>query len=342
MNGFENENILKLIFHNFPLFLNKQLFDLITNKLVNSIILRILNYKTIFKSIGKTNIMIESWDNLLDLPNNNISSLLNGKTLKEWDINNYTCIKSKPEEYPLSSFIIHPDGNIIVCSFNGIIKVFNPKDNLKCIKTVNLQDQKIFQRAYGFENLHRSSDDIICSVESMGLIVVLDYYNEFKYKGILLNRVNNNFQSLVFISWNKAACVSRYDESFKIWDLLQNECLAILQHNRPVTTLLFIDESNLLLSGSEDRTIKVWDMNDYQWIETLYVCTIVNCFLLLPNGYFVTADDDKKIKIWDLHGYRCLNVLSPNVEPFHIKSLKLLKDYRIACYFSEGIIIFDN
>jgi WD40 repeat protein len=344
MNGFENENILKLVFYNFPLFKNKQLFDLITNKLVNSIILRILNYKAIFKSMGKSNnIIIDGWDNLIDvLPNNNILSLLNGKTLKEWDINKYTCIKSKPAEYPISSFIIHPDGNIIICSFNGIIKVFNPKNNFKCIKTVNLQDQATFlQRAYGFENLHLRLDDIICSVESMNLIVVLDYCNEFEYKGILLTGVNN-IQSLAFISWNKIACVSKYTDCFKIWGLLQNECLAILEHRYYVTTLLFIDVSNLLLSGSRDKTIKVWDMNDYQCIKTIEVDTVVNCFLLLPNGYFVSAGDDEKIKIWDLYDYRCFNVLSLDVEPFHITSLKLLKDYRIACSFSKGIIIFDN
>ena len=62
-----------------------------------------------------------------------------------------------------------------------------------------------------------------------------------------------------------------------------------------------------LISGSRDKSIKIWDIfssicihslvGHDNWIRSLFV---------IPNGnYIISASDDKSIRIWDLKSGRC-------------------------------------
>jgi WD40 repeat protein len=95
-----NENIIKLIFDNFnPL---NNLLEKTTNKTITKIILSILNYNNMFKSIGKNQIILRGHNHwvrsLISLSENLILSASFDKTLRTWDINNYTCIATIVED----------------------------------------------------------------------------------------------------------------------------------------------------------------------------------------------------------------------------------------------------
>jgi WD40 repeat protein len=83
-------------------------------------------------------------------------------------------------------------------------------------------------------------------------------------------------------------------------------------HEGVVKTLLTTSNGNLL-SGSYDKTVKVWDCRmDYNLISTIIghdnaICSL----LLLPDNRIVSGSYNKTIRIWDLKsdGYKCIKIL---------------------------------
>jgi WD40 repeat protein len=72
------------------------------------------------------------------------------------------------------------------------------------------------------------------------------------------------------------------------------------------------------------------------------------CLLSLPNGYFVSGGVDGNIKIWDLCNYECINTIAQGFKVSSIKqsnSVKdgFMKDYRIiSCSKDESkIFVYD-
>jgi WD40 repeat protein len=108
-------------------------------------------------------------------------------------------------------------------------------------------------------------------------------------------------------------------------------------HQKSVLSLLFIEKYNLLLSGSADKAIKVWDTRSYDCVATIEDAHggEVKCLVWLPCGYF--ASSSGVIKVWDLIRFECINILKGHNDT--ITSLVLLKDNRIASASHNKIII---
>jgi WD40 repeat protein len=90
------------------------------------------------------------------------------------------------------------------------------------------------------------------------------------------------------------------------------KCLYRLKgHVNCVNDLLYIEKTQFLLSGSADRTIKVWDAsNNYDCIRTIDTGGICGKFFILKNGYFATTFlCEDKIRIWDSISFKCVNIL---------------------------------
>jgi F-box/WD-40 domain protein 7 len=104
--------------------------------------------------------------------------------------------------------------------------------------------------------------------------------------------------------------------------------------------LLYLANNNTLLSGSYDKTIKVWECNSYLCIKTITHDKGVRSFANLANGYFASGSSDKKIKIWDLMDYQCIATLEGHGSG--VISLLTLKDKRLVSGSSDKeIIIWD-
>lgn len=66
-----------------------------------------------------------------------------------------------------------------------------------------------------------------------------------------------------------------------------------------------------LISGSRDKTIKIWESKSGCCVITLLGHdNWVNDLAFHPNGkYLLSASDDKSIRIWDLSNGRCYKKL---------------------------------
>ena len=60
------------------------------------------------------------------------------------------------------------------------------------------------------------------------------------------------------------------DKTIRIWSLLNNELIKILEgHNDSILCLTISSDDNFLFSGSKDKTIRIWNLLEKKQISVL-------------------------------------------------------------------------
>jgi hypothetical protein len=134
---FENENILKLIMINYTHLNNKQIYNNLNNKMLNIIILKILEYKTMINSLGRSSLTFQYHSDyihyLIKLTDSNIVSVSADHTMKKLNVDNCDVLTSLEIPERITSAIVLTNGNVITSSEEGL-KVWTVDDNFECIK----------------------------------------------------------------------------------------------------------------------------------------------------------------------------------------------------------------
>jgi WD40 repeat protein len=95
------------------------------------------------------------------------------------------------------------------------------------------------------------------------------------------------------------------DKSIKILQLAENKVKTLTGHSDwfgGITSLAFSPDGKTLISGSQDKTIKLWNLETSQEIKTLsghsdHICSVAYS----PNGQnFASASKDKTVKLWSV------------------------------------------
>jgi len=118
------------------------------------------------------------------------------------------------------------------------------------------------------------------------------------------------------LSWSgKYLASGSQDNTIKIWDLVLGdetrpdldtiECIATLEgHTNTVRSLCWSEDGKYLASGSDDTTIKIWDiiLTPYkaECIATLMGHSSIVNSLCWCGEYLASGSEDTKIKIWNL------------------------------------------
>jgi COMPASS component SWD3 len=86
----------------------------------------------------------------------------------------------------------------------------------------------------------------------------------------------------------------------RIWDVKSGRCtLAIDAHSEPVTSVHFIRDGSIIVSGSHDGSCKIWDAKTGSCLKTVIDDKkhAVSFAMFSPNGKFilVAALDDSLV-----------------------------------------------
>eukprot|EP00924_Labyrinthula_sp_SR-Ha-C_P008943 maker-scaffold_2-snap-gene-7.22-mRNA-1 protein AED:0.00 eAED:0.00 QI:38/1/1/1/1/1/2/17/721 len=111
-----------------------------------------------------------------------------------------------------------------------------------------------------------------------------------------------------------------------LFSIERNECLGFMQgHESHVNTAKFHPNSHYILSGSEDRAIKLWDIRSKDCVQTYFGHLAgVNLLAFDPSGrYFLSVGDSCWVLVWDMVSGK---VLSRIKCPGNVSSLSVSPD----------------
>ncbi|KAK3096968.1 hypothetical protein FSP39_005229 [Pinctada imbricata] len=103
------------------------------------------------------------------------------------------------------------------------------------------------------------------------------------------------------------AVTSSKDTTFRLWDFRGPSMLVNVSqgHNQPVTSAVFAG-SDKVVSGSDDRTVKVWDLKNMRSpVAAIRVDSSVNRFSVSQTQNLIAIPhDNRHIRIYDINGNR--------------------------------------
>ena len=97
-----------------------------------------------------------------------------------------------------------------------------------------------------------------------------------------------------------------------------------------MTTCILIIPNNKFISGSEERTIKLWDLNSFECLNTVTNGLRFSTFCLISNNQIACGCGNGSISIWDLNNLSMLKLFKAHHDT--IKCLKFFDQSKlISC-----------
>uniref|UniRef100_T1KJU7 Uncharacterized protein n=1 Tax=Tetranychus urticae TaxID=32264 RepID=T1KJU7_TETUR len=141
---------------------------------------------------------------------------------------------------------------------------------------------------------------------------------------------------------NDLIIASSYDFTCRIWSILDGKLRRTLTgHADKVLTVKFSVVANRCISGSQDRTIRVWDYDKYACTKTLYPGSTCNDLVLSKGQEVVISGHfDKKIRLWDMRTECSVHeiYLSSRISSLDLSSSG---QYLLACVRDDTLKLMD-
>lgn len=131
-----------------------------------------------------------------------------------------------------------------------------------------------------------------------------------------------------------------YDFTVKVWDVHTGTCIRTLcGHNNRVYSLLFVSERGLIVSGSLDTMIIVWDISrpiGEECIAKLTGHTSLTSGIQLRENILVSSNADGTLRVWDITEGSCVFVLTGHKSA--ITSMQYLDDNMVVTSSDDGTV----
>lgn len=155
-------------------------------------------------------------------------------------------------------------------------------------------------RKIAFSQYH----DIAAFACQDGTIRIFDteYFNEIK----TINAHRDGATSVLFHALNSDVLISGgKDALIKVWKWNEEELVeTIVAHNYAVYDLISLNEGQSFVSASRDKSIKIWNSNDFGFKGKLDLKKrghrhSVNQLASISENQFVSCSDDGRLIIWE-------------------------------------------
>ncbi|VXD14996.1 hypothetical protein [Planktothrix paucivesiculata] len=187
----------------------------------------------------------------------------------------------------VNSVAISPDGQILVSGSDD--------------KTITIWDLSTGQELRTLTGHSESVNSVAISPD--GQILVSSSHTVVSVRTV----VNYNSESHTAVMGNVYNTINK----IKIWQLSTGEELRTLTgHSESVNSVAISPDGQILVSGSDDKTIKIWQLSTGQELRTMEGDGSINSLAISPDGQilasshtvvsFMGGDNDNTIKIWQL------------------------------------------
>ncbi|KAL6104895.1 atg16l2 [Pungitius sinensis] len=131
-----------------------------------------------------------------------------------------------------------------------------------------------------------------------------------------------------------------YDKSALLWRLDDSVAkLTLTGHRRKVTAARFSGCLHQVVTGSEDRSIRVWDLQRAACVEVLEVSSSCSDLVCSENSV-ISGHFDSRIRVWDTRLLRCVQELPAQGK---VTSLDISSDHRhlLSCCRDDCLQLVD-
>jgi WD40 repeat protein len=214
------------------------------------------------------------------------------RTIKIWDCeNDYLCKKTLiGHSCAVKSLLVLKNGNLVSASMDKQIKVWDFNNDFNCIATLGEHSHHVI-------SLCNLNDGYFASGSADKTVKIWD--DTYKY----VNTIQDDHwvYGLLLLPQDYFAIASH--KTIKIWKCCNNyketELVKTLcGHDNFILSLILLD-NEYILSGSADRTIKIWDIKyDYQCINTLKGHKDHVKSLMVSDNRLISVANDRTIRLW--------------------------------------------
>ena len=183
------------------------------------------------------------------------------------EINSVRLVKIiKGHASSVRSLLLLEDKTIASCSTDKTIRIFEP-NYYHCVKTIT--NNSVFS---------------LCTIEDTNRPSNI----------IITNPYSSSILKLVSLSNKRIASISKSNK-IQIWKLPNIPITELTGHSMIVYSLLYLEDKDVLLSGSLDKTLRLWNMSNYQCVTIInnVQCYSNNALYRIDNDRIIVGTDDK-------------------------------------------------
>ena len=119
---------------------------------------------------------------------------------------------------------------------------------------------------------------------------------------------DRSIDCIAYSSWYQNFAIASGDCRIRLWQLNSGQRIGTLDgHTDRVTCLVMSPSGKTLISGSQDKTIKFWDLGKKKVIRTLagffngHFNSVIALAISPDNQTLLSCDTDNSLKVWDLN-----------------------------------------
>ena len=255
-------------------------------------------------------------------------SILNGKQFNPKSLKNIKLIEGHKSS--VNSLLLLKDSRIASCSYDGSIRIFDPSNNYLC-------DQLIKRHSDGVTSICQIDNGTIVS-SSVDLSIFIGDY-------CIKNAHEYTIYKVISIPNNRIVSCSM-DNTIKIWKSnppYSNIPIKVLEgHESGVRSLLYIKEKDIMISGANDNTLRMWNMSTYTCDNMIngVNCSGTNALYQIDENTIIVGEY-QKFTIVNIS--RCvIENICQNKTLYYVNCFLKLTDNLILCGCDNGIFYLYN
>lgn len=259
----------------------------------------------------------------------------------EWQSESYI-LKQQGHYDAINSLVYSPDGSkIITAADDGKIKVWDSVSGF-CMVTFTEHTSGVTALEFARRGNVLFSASLDGSIRAWDLI----RYRNFR-TFTAPNRIQ--FASLAVEPSGEIVCAGSLDDfDIHLWSVQTGQLLERLSgHEGPVSSLGFANEGSMLVSGSWDKTVRIWSVfGRSQYSEPLQLQSEVMALAVRPDSKTVAVSSmDGQLSLWDIDQSKQVGVIDGrddivggrhSTDRFKASNSARSKHFTTLCYSADG------